>query len=418
MLARAPSLTLRIEPKAAHLYDRGAHQYYPLSRAEAALLAAAQRSPLSRALASVAARFGDDEARRAVEGLAQFGPTDRVLGAPVREVRLAPVPGARGAPLVVHLGLTAACNFACAHCYSSSGRRARDELSTREVLALVDALAAMGCCKLVLGGGEPFLRKDLAQVVAHADDRGVDCFVHTNGALLTPQTLSALARRPPAGLAVSLDGADARSNDAVRGPGAFARAARGLRALRDHYPPGFNVSVAVGPRNASQAPRLVELARRIGAGVLLLRPTYPAGEALGAEDLACDRPTFARARRAALARGRKLGVAVDAPAPVRPVPPDFEGFGCVAGRLVLGIDPSGNVTPCLNLPARFSAGNVRGRPLLEIWRNGGSFRALRRQRPGASCASCPDYGTCRGGCRVRALASGAGLAGPDSWCHR
>lgn len=409
--------SLRLEPGAPLVYDRRTHQYYELSAPEADLLSEAQRWPLARAAERVARRHGAGAADRAFADLADLGTSAELFAAPVRVVRLRAVPGARGAPLVAHLGLTTACNFACAHCYSRSGKRSPGELTLRELRALVDDLSAMGCQKLVLGGGEPFLRRDLPALVAHADRHGIDSYVHTNGAALGPAALRSLAEHPPAGLAVSLDGATGPTNDAVRGAGAFRRALEGVRRLRREYPPGFNLSMAVGPGNASEAARMAELAARLGARVLLLRPTYPAGQAAGAAGLACDRRTFARASAKARKAGRRQGLEVDAPAVDRAAPPDFEGFGCVAGRIAVGITPTGEVSPCLNLPEGFVAGNVRQRPLLELWRTAKVFRTLRSQRACRECAACADYDACRGGCRVRALHSGRGLGGPDTWCR-
>ena len=413
----ASPFTLRVEANGALLYDRRAHQYFPLSAAESFLLCAVQEVPLKKALTHLTKAVGKKEATATHEALRESGELDddgRFTG---RIIDTKQVAGAWGAPLVAHLGMTLACNFSCHHCYSSSGKRAADELTLPEIQTLIEQLAEMGCQKLVLGGGEPFLRSELPAVIRFADRFGIDCFVHTNGSKLSAKLLTELAECPPAALAVSLDGADEASNDAIRGAHAFKRAMQGVELLERHYPPGFNLSVTITPRNATQAPQMVELAHEHGAKVLLLRPAYPAGEAMAEPELVCDRDTFARAIDLARARAKELGVTVDAPHPHEQGVPDFEGFGCVAARVVMGIDPRGNVTPCLNLPDKFFAGNVRTQPLLKLWRGGRPFVAVRAQTANAQCASCRHFDTCRGGCRVRSLFAGNGLNGPDSWCH-
>ncbi len=401
--------TLRVDEGGGLLYDRGSHAYFPASDDEVFLLLASRTLASDDAVARLAERVGRRRARAAA----------RAVELPFRGrvVKLDPVPGAYGAPLVAHLGVTQACNFSCAHCYSSSGRRAPDELSLSEIESLIGALARIGCQKLVLGGGEPFLRADLPRIIRTADARGVDCFVHTNGSRLTVSLLRELARCPPAGLAVSVEGGDATTSDAVRGPGSFERAMRGVRLLRDAYPPGFNLSATIGPWNRDAAAGLVDLAHEVCATLLLLRPAYPAGEALAAPALECSRRDFARAVEKARERAEKLGVALDALYPDEARAPDFQGFGCVAARVVLGISPTGEVTPCLNLPDSLGSGNVRQMPLLKLWRDGPSFVALRATNPPAQCASCAHYDVCRGGCRVRALSVGNGLSGKDSWCR-
>ncbi|MHB8873324.1 MAG: radical SAM protein [Myxococcaceae bacterium] len=401
--------TLRVEDGGALLYDRESHAYFPYTHAEAFLLLASREVPIAQAVEQLAGRIGKRAARAAARGIE--------LPYSGRVVELATVRGAYGAPLVAHLGVTQACNFSCAHCYSSSGRRAKGELSLEEIGALIGELSRIGCQKLVLGGGEPFLRQELPRIVRLADAKGVDCFVHTNGSLLTEGLLRELAQCPPAGLAVSVEGGDAATSDAVRGKRAFERALKGIRALRAAYPPGFNLSATIGPWNRRQTAGLVDLAKEVGARVLLLRPAYPAGEALSAPGLECSRRDFSLAVKRARIRARRAGVILDAPHPDEAGPPDFQGFGCVAARVVLGISPTGEVTPCLNLPGSFACGNVRDRPLLELWRAARSFVALRALTPPWECAGCAHWEVCRGGCRVRALSSGRGLSGKDSWCR-
>lgn len=415
-VSTSPRFTLRLEGDRALIYDRGPHQYYPLSAAEAFLLSTSGQVGLDRSEALVAQRLGKKEAKTARRRLLADGMLTPA-GFFGRIVEHRAVPGAFAAPLICHLGLTLACNFACNHCYSSSGQRGKNELTFDEIQRLVEQLAAIGCVKLVLGGGEPFLRRELPEIVAYADSQGVDCFIHTNASLLDGSLLERLARCPPAGLAVSIDGPDARTNDQVRGPGSFSKTMAGLRILRERWPHGFNLSMTVTPTNAHLTPRVVDLARAEGAWVLLLRPAYPAGVAMKNPALSCDLDSFVKAVELARKRARRVGLALDAPHPLDSEPPDFEGFGCVAARVVLGVDPKGNVTPCLNLPATFDSGNVKSHTVLELWRTGRGFEQLRAQEPGPQCSTCKHYESCRGGCRVRSLYSGNGLSGPDSWCH-
>lgn len=409
--------TLRIENRGAILYDRARHAYSRRSAAEAFLMVASREIGVAGARKVLAGRFGQQLADLTYKHLRELGAISARKPFEGRVLEQPNLEGAYAAPLVAHLGLTLACNYACSHCYSSSGQRMKDELTREELLALVNQLHDAGVCKLVLGGGEPFLRRELPEVVRAADRLGIDTYVHTNASVLKPGILAALRDCPPAGLAVSLEGSDAQLNDSVRGPGTFAMTLKGLAMLRKDYPPGFNISITIGPHNVHDAAAMVELAAREEAKVLLLRPAYPAGEATKKTELFCDRDTFTKAVHAAKARAAELGVVVDAPDPTSPGIPSFEGFGCVAARVVLGISPNGAVTPCLNLPKTFETGNVRDSSIGELWRSGRSFVSVRAQQPTDLCRSCKHYDTCRGGCRVRALFAGNGLNGPDAWCH-
>src|SRR3712207_7996715 len=59
------------------------------------------------------------------------------------------------APICLAWELTYACNLACVHCLSSSGRRDPRELSTEACKAVIDELERMQVFYVNIGGGEP-----------------------------------------------------------------------------------------------------------------------------------------------------------------------------------------------------------------------------------------------------------------------
>ena len=67
------------------------------------------------------------------------------------------------APICLTWELTYACNLACTHCLSSSGRRDPNELSTTEAKALIDEIAAMQIFYINIGGGEPMIRREIGR---------------------------------------------------------------------------------------------------------------------------------------------------------------------------------------------------------------------------------------------------------------
>src|SRR5438552_16825667 len=69
------------------------------------------------------------------------------------------------APICLTWELTYACNLACVHCLSSSGRRDPRELSTAECLAVIDELERMQVFYVNIGGGEPTARRDFWDIV-------------------------------------------------------------------------------------------------------------------------------------------------------------------------------------------------------------------------------------------------------------
>ncbi|MFO0725017.1 MAG: radical SAM protein [Myxococcota bacterium] len=410
---------LRLERGFGLIYDREVHDYLRISDPDARFLAMVAALGRPAAEGALEAEAGALYAQGMIGTLVERGFLPTAGPFDGRVVALPPSDGTYAAPLAAHIGLTTACNFACRHCYSRSGRRSPGELEVAEIEAILDELAAIGCQQLVFGGGEPFLRKDLPRLIGRANALGLDSYVHTNASLVTQPMLDALAAWPPTGLTISLDGASEAVNDRVRGPGTFAATLEAMRLIRASYAPGFAISMTLTSANIDDAVPMVDLAAAEGAMLLLLRPPFPAGNLLDSKELMVDLPTFWAAVGKAQDRGAAIGLRVNSPEDGGAVlPTDFEGFGCIAGHVVMGITPTGAITPCLNLPDEFIAGNVRQRSVLETWREGESFRSLRALEPNEECRSCEHYQTCRGGCRIRAIDAGHGTDGPDTWCYK
>jgi MoaA/NifB/PqqE/SkfB family radical SAM enzyme len=91
------------------------------------------------------------------------------------------------APICLTWELTYACNLACVHCLSSSGRRDPLELTPVEARQIVDELAAMKVFYVNIGGGEPMLRPDFFDLLGYAVEQKVGVKFSTNGTRLTAE---------------------------------------------------------------------------------------------------------------------------------------------------------------------------------------------------------------------------------------
>ena len=131
-------------------------------------------------------------------------------------------------PICLTWELTYACNLACVHCLSSSGRRDPRELSTDECKALIDEFERMQIFYVNIGGGEPTVRPDFWELLDYAIDHQVGVKFSTNGVRLDAARARQLANTDYVDVQISLDGATAAVNDEVRGPGSYATATRAL----------------------------------------------------------------------------------------------------------------------------------------------------------------------------------------------
>jgi len=321
------------------------------------------------------------------------------------------------APICLTWELTYACNLACRHCLSSSGRRDPDELTAAEARAVVDELSAMQVFYVNIGGGEPMLRSDFFDLLAYSVANGVGVKFSTNGTRLTRARAVQLSALDYVDVQVSVDGATAAVNDAVRGPGSFAAATAAMGHLADAGFGRFKVSVVVTRHNLGQLDGLAALADRYGAQLRLTR-LRPSGR--GADTWEELHPTADQQR--ALYRwllDRPDVLTGDSFFHLSALGEPLEGLNlCGAGRVVCLIDPVGDVYACpFVIHSEFLAGNVRDvGGFAGVWRGSPLFAALREPHSAGACASCGSYDACRGGCMAAKFFTGLPLDGPDPEC--
>jgi len=144
-------------------------------------------------------------------------------------------------PLACQWEITCRCNLRCVMCYTDCFNRPekiRDELTTAEILRIMDELAEAGCVELALTGGEPLARSDFFDIYEHAKAKGFLVTLFTNGTLITEEIADRLASLPPHRIEISLHGITEQTFERVtQGNGSFARCMRAIGLLRDRELP-------------------------------------------------------------------------------------------------------------------------------------------------------------------------------------
>jgi mycofactocin radical SAM maturase len=322
------------------------------------------------------------------------------------------------APICLTWELTYACNLACVHCLSSSGRRDPRELSTAECKAVIDELQRMQVFYVNIGGGEPTIRSDFWELVDYATAHQVGVKFSTNGSRITAEAATRLAASDYVDVQLSLDGATAEVNDAVRGEGSYATAIRAMDNLAAAGFVGFKISVVVTTHNVTQLDAFKELADQYGAQLRLTR-LRPSGR--GAEVWHELHPSADQQRLLyewLLAHGEQV-LTGDSFFHLAAYGESLPGLNlCGAGRVVCLIDPVGDVYACpFAIHEEFLAGNVRlPGGFTGVWRHSPLFADLRSPQTGGACQSCSAYDSCRGGCMAAKFFTGLPLDGPDPEC--
>jgi radical SAM protein with 4Fe4S-binding SPASM domain len=338
-----------------------------------------------------------------------------------------PEPGVRARPpLVVAWETTRACPLACRHCRATAQRVPHPgELTHAEGLALIDDLArALPGSVLILTGGEPLTRPDTLALAEEGARRGLQMALSVDvGWLLTPETCRAIRAAGITAVSFSLHFPDAARSDAFAStPGFHAAALEGLRNLRAS---GQHVQLhtTVMRSNAALLPQMHRLVGGLGAGAWELFFLVPTGRGrlLAGEELP---PAEQERVLRWLYRLQR-----HSPFPVKQIcAPHFRRIeaqsarvrgdrrpervttrlttmsrGCLAGNGFCFVSHVGDVCGCGFLP--LSVGNVRDRPLSELYADAPLFQAFRDPGSlGGDCGACEYRARC-GGCRARAYAA-------------
>jgi len=181
-------------------------------------------------------------------------------------------------PRLIFWELTKGCNLRCVHCRASATELSSpSDLSTKAALDIIDQIAALSTPILVLSGGEPLFRSDVFQLARYGTDQGLRVALATNGTLVTKECARMIVDAGVRRVAISLDGADARTHDAFRGiSGAFDAALAGFRNLKN-LGMSMQINTTVARHNAHQLPDVLNLARSLRADALHTFLLVPVG---------------------------------------------------------------------------------------------------------------------------------------------
>ncbi|HNX26928.1 MAG TPA: radical SAM protein [Phycisphaerae bacterium] len=349
-------------------------------------------------------------------------------------------------PAVVVFNCTRQCNLSCRHCYASAGNSAGGdgELTTDGIIRLIDELADIGTSVILFSGGEPLMRDDIFDIVAHAGRRNLHAVLSTNGTLITPQTAKRFADIGLDYIGVSIDAAQPEANDDFRRwNGAFDMACQGIINARNagircglrftmtrqnisHIPAIFSMAenlqinricfyhlVPVGRAGASLSPDSWHIRRGLDEIITHTQRLHDAGKAM--EVLTVDNHADgAYLYLKLLASGRKQHAELALKLLKK-------AGGNASGRKICCVSWDGDVYPdqfWRNRPL----GNINHKNFNEIWHDETCDSLLRQLRDRHSllngrCKKCRFLDICNGNLRARAEHAGNGIWGDDTACY-
>lgn len=335
------------------------------------------------------------------------------------------------APNIVWWEITYRCNLRCIHCYSSSGRRRAEELTTDEALNLIDQLAQAKVFAIVFGGGEPLLRQDLTQIASYASEKRINTYLTTNGLLVNSKFAREIKNVGFTKVQVSLDGFKPETHDKIRGDGSFHMA---TQAIRNFIQVGLHTSIRTVAMklNYKEIPMVLDLAIKLGAKEYAVSNLKPVGRGRrdNIDSLRLSFREYVEVAnflvRSAQVLGKKISIVLDKSFIFLLHPQEGTKGNhiwktpCIAGISSCGITPDGWVIPCPFMPIK--VGNVRRQGFRSIWKDSRILNEIRETlhsrnfQVKGTCRNCFHRYLCGGGCRGIAYTYYGDLLAPDPRC--
>ncbi|MFC1867052.1 radical SAM protein [Thermodesulfobacteriota bacterium] len=322
---------------------------------------------------------------------------------------------------------TYACNFNCGICFTGAGDPSSDELTTREAMDMFKNAHSAGVRKIIISGGEPFLRKDIVDILAYMGELGLEARIASNGSLLNEEILKRLHDETLLkSFQISIDTLDPDLYGKFHGvsPDRLKYVLKIMRVIKDL---GFHttVSTRLTPETLQGIPKLLDRASDEGWATVTVH--FPLLTGRGDDTFPQDidfitllEPAFehfldlpkhwviemfipwAQYHKTLKLLDEKIKVVY---------------AGCRAGRDRFTINPCGDISFCVCFDSpEFYLGNVRQDNLEDVFQNSRICDMMRHPKEHGICKGCPNLMTCGGGCRVAAYSITGRIDGQDEAC--
>ncbi len=322
---------------------------------------------------------------------------------PIHDLDLEIIPpfsGTPKAPYRMDLAVTYRCNNNCSHCYNARSRH-YPELDSNKWKKIIDRVWDLGIPHVVFTGGEPTLRKDLLELVAYAEQKGMVTGLNTNGRQLKDTDF--VDKLVAAGLdhvQITLESHDPEIHDhMVQAKGAWKDTTAGIqRALET--PLFVMTNTTMLRQNAPVIDQTLELLSNIGVPTIGLNALIHAGagatcgSGLNEEEL---KPILSFARTFCEEHSQRL---------IWYTPTQYCHFdpmelalgvkGCTAALYNMCVEPDGAVIPCQSFYQPL--GNLLSDPWNNIWEHDLAVNLRKRHFAPSKCNACDLFSECGGGC--------------------
>ena len=293
-------------------------------------------------------------------------------------------------PRIVVLVVNNACNFKCKYCFGAyHERKASEDFTTKELKGIIDDLHRNGTVYATVHGGETLLREDIGEIVRYMKSKGWCINLITNGTLL-PKKIEEI--KMVDGLCISLDGRE-ENNDLNRGKGAYAKAIRAIKLVKEYDIP-LRVQSTLTKYTKGDIRYMAELAKEyiFNLEFSILFPSTPEMEELSLtnDEIRSAITEIIKVKKEGFPifiTDETLDLALNWPVSfktptltLKDLPPGVKPIPCGYSRHKFTIDANGRTFPCFPLMDTFDALNIK-----EV----GVKKAFEHVVKNTKCVLCP-----------------------------
>lgn len=280
-------------------------------------------------------------------------------------------------PLKVQWDILYSCNSRCITCDRWQEFEGRSTITLEREKRFLEELADLGTFSVAFSGGEPFLRKDIFDLIKYAKEMRLTTSLNSNGLLINEAIAQKIVDSGLDMIYLSLDGAKPETNDYIRGvKGGFEKtfnAIRLLKAKRTDKPRIF-LNSTINNKNVTELVGMVKMCKDAGVDGITIQPAHSCNEmefnlprelSLSKENI----PAFQEQLKTLMKDYKDMfpmmedyfnyfGTFIVNPS-------ELYKFRCVAAYTTVQIHPSGDVYSC---PVAFEKmGNLMESSFRDIW---------------------------------------------------
>jgi radical SAM protein with 4Fe4S-binding SPASM domain len=318
------------------------------------------------------------------------------------------------------LALTYRCNNDCAHCYNGR-ERTFPELDTDTWKIILGRLWDLGIPHIVFTGGEPTLRNDLPELIAHAESLGQIVGLNTNGRRLAhPAYVASLVDAGLDHVQITVESSDAAiHNQMVGASTAFAQTIRGVQnALASSLFVMTNTTML--RTNVKTLSETLDFLANLGVPTIGLNALIYSGRGLtvgsGLRERELRSVLDMAVSKTDLGGQRLIWYTPTQYCEFDPTQHNLGVKGCTAALYSMCVEPNGDVLPCQSYYR--ALGNILVDPWDRIWDHDLAVSLRDRRDLPDKCGGCTLLPACGGGCPLVAESVGLPVVRTPAWSAR